>query len=43
MNPQTIQSLIVLFFLATGLFANGNSKDTLTTLTNKPLRTYTTD
>jgi len=42
MNRQTIQSLIVSFFLTTGLFANSNSKDTLTTSDNKPLRTYTT-
>ncbi|MBV5334843.1 MAG: hypothetical protein JZU49_03455, partial [Sulfuricurvum sp.] len=42
MNQQAIQSLIVSFFLTTGLFANSNSKDTLTTSDNKPLRTYTT-
>lgn len=42
MNRQTIQSLIVSFFLTTGLFANSNSKDTVNTPETKPLRTYTT-
>ena len=43
MNRQTIQSLIVSFFLTTGLYANSNSNDTLTTPENKPLRRYTTN
>lgn len=42
MNRKTIQSLIISFFLASGLFANDINKDTIATLANKPLRTYTT-
>jgi hypothetical protein len=42
MNLKTIQSLIISFFLVSGLFANDFNKDTLTTSGNKPLRIYTT-
>jgi len=42
MNRQTIQSLIVSFFMATGLFANDINKDSIATKDSKPLRTYTT-
>ena len=43
MNRKTIQSLIVSFFLISGLFANGINKDTITNQLNKPVRAYTTN
>ena len=42
MNLKSIYSLLVALFLMSGLFANNNPKDSLTTTENKPLRTYTT-
>ena len=42
MNLKSIYSLLVALFLMSGVSANNNPKDSLTTTDNKPLRTYTT-
>ena len=42
MNLKSIYSLLVALFLISGVSANNNPKDSLTTTDNKPLRTYTT-
>ena len=42
MNLKSIYSLLVALFLISGVSANNNPKDSLTTIDNKPLRTYTT-
>ena len=42
MNLKSIYSLLVALFLISGVSANNNPKDSLTTTENKPLRTYTT-
>ena len=42
MNLKSIYSLLVALFLMSGLSANNNPKDSLTTTDNKPLRTYKT-
>ena len=42
MNLKSIYSLLTALFLMSVVSANNNSKDSLTTTDNKPLRTYTT-